>query len=188
VLRGKLFAAICLVVVFLSSCSSSTSSSSSSEPTQASNSLGSATFSALIDGAQVSGGAIDGLQQNNAAYSIPDPKGGGPELLFWLFDTKRPDDQDFKYSMRIKLPDKIGTTNTAYISANIVLSKDHFARYSTSKGTVTITSLTSKRVAGTFSADKMLVSPDTPNVPHQQIAITDGKFDIPFATSKMYPM
>jgi hypothetical protein len=89
--------------------------------------------------------------------------------------------------MRIYLPDKIGSTNSAYISANIVLSKDHFARYSTSKGTVTIT-ITSKRVSGTFSADKMPVSPDTPNVPHPQIAITDGKFDIPFATSKMFPM
>jgi hypothetical protein len=188
VLRGKLLSTICLVVVFLSSCSSSTSSSSSSEPNQASNSLGSATFSAVIDGAPVSGGAIDGLQQNNAAYSIPDPKGGEPNLLFWLFDTKHPDDQDFKYSMRIYLPDKVGTTNSAYISANIVLSKDHFARYSTSKGTVSITSITSKRVSGTFSANKMSVSPDTPNVPHPQIAITDGKFDIPFATSKIYPM
>jgi hypothetical protein len=188
VLRGKLFSAICLVVVFVSSCSSSTSSNAPGEPTQASNSLGSATFSAVIDGAPVSGGAIDGLQQNNAAYSIPDPQGGEPNLLFWLFDTKRPDDQDFKYSMRIYLPYKIGTTNSAYISANIVLSKDHSARYSTSKGNVTITSITAKRVSGTFSADKMPVSPDTPNVPHPQIAITDGKFDIPFATSKMYPM
>jgi hypothetical protein len=187
-LRRKSFLAVCLLGLSVSSCSNHAASNTSGEPAPASDSLGTATFSAVIDGTPVSGGAIDGLQQNNAAYAIPNPKGGEPKLLFWLFDTKHPDDQDFKYSMRIYLPEKIGTTNTAYVTANIVLSKDHFARYSTAKGTVTIAGITAKRVSGTFSAEKMMSSPDTPNVPHPQIAITDGKFDIPFATSKMFPM
>jgi hypothetical protein len=190
----KLLSVVCLPLVVLAACSSCSSSTASKEGALAAggsstpDSLGKATFSATIDGVAVTGGAIDGLQQNNAAYTIPDPKGGDPKLLFWLFDTKAPDDQDFVHSIKINLPKKIGTTDTAYITANIVLSKDHFGRYSTSKGTVTITSITSTRVTGTFSALKMGNSPDTPNVPHPHIDITDGKFDIPFATSKMYPM
>jgi hypothetical protein len=189
----KCFPNLGLAVFLLSSCSSNSSGSAAKGTTtpgsvSAPASIGTATFSATIDGVAVSGGAIDELQQNNAAYTLPTDKGGDPKLLFWLFDTKTPDDQNFTHSIRITLPKKTGTTDTAYVTANIILSKDHAARYSTAKGTVTITSMTATRISGTFSALKMSVSPDTPNVPHTKIDIADGKFDLPFATSKIYPM
>jgi hypothetical protein len=50
---------------------------------------------------------------------------------------------------------------------------------------VTITRISSSRVTGTFSG-KFSVPHDTPNVPKTEIVITDGKFDIPLATLKVY--
>ena len=59
------------------SCAAKTSGADSALDTASGGAgLGNATFSALIDGEPVSGGAIDDIQQQNAAYTIPGSNGG----------------------------------------------------------------------------------------------------------------
>ena len=149
-------------------------------------SLGNATFSAVIDGIAVSGGAIDGLQQNNVAHLVPKDDGSASTLRLWLFDTKTPDDQNFKHSLRIEVPGKVGANERVHLRTHIILSHDHSGSYYSDNGSVTILTLSATRVTGTFSG-KFRNSPDTPNV-KPQITVTDGKFDLPMATNKLYPM
>jgi hypothetical protein len=135
----------------------------------------------------VSGGAIDSLQLQNAAFSIPDEgQGSDPKMGFMLYDTKTADSSQFKYSLRFQLPKKTGIVAPAHINVYINLDKDHSAVYNPHKVTVEITSLTASRVAGTFSGE-FDSSPDTPNVPKPHIVVTDGKFDLPFSTSNVRP-
>ena len=148
--------------------------------------LGKATFSALIDGEPVSGGAIDGMQQQNAAHTIPAGDNKPAYLIFYLFDSKVPDDPNFKHSFRLYVPKQLGSASDGHLTLNIILDADHVARYSTSTPSITISNLSATRVSGTFSG-KMTVSPDTPNVPKQQVNVTEGKFDIPMATSNIIP-
>jgi hypothetical protein len=148
--------------------------------------LGTATFSALVDGERVSGGAIDEMQQQNAAYTIPSGGSQPAYLLFYLFDTKAADDPHFSHSFRVYVPKQVGTASNAHLNLNVILDTDHSARYDSSTPSITISSLTASRVSGTFSA-KMVVSPDTPNAPKQQVTVTEGRFDIPMATSTIIP-
>jgi hypothetical protein len=148
--------------------------------------LDKATFSALIDGEPVSGGAVDGMQQENAAYTILNGPDNAPTLLFYLFDAKVPDDPNFSHSLRFQLPKQVGTASKAYLGLNVILDPTHVAKYNASNPVITITSLTATRLSGTFSG-KMSVSPDTPNAPKKEVTVTDGKFDIPMATSKLSP-
>lgn len=147
--------------------------------------LGRATFSALVDGQPVSGGAIDDMQQQNAAYTVPSSS-GAPTLLFYLFNSKIPNDPNFTHSFRIQLPKALGPASDAHVTLNVILDPNHVARYSSSTPTVTITSLTATRVSGAFSG-KLSVSPDTPNAPKSEVTVTNGTFDIPMATSKLSP-
>jgi hypothetical protein len=174
--------------LLLASCSGKSAEPASNAESSAGavTSLGKATFSALIDGAPVSGGAIDGMQQQNAAHNIPATGNRPAYLLFYLFDTKTPDDPHFTHSFRVYVPKQLGTAATANLTLNVILDADHAAKYNSSSPTITITSLTATRVAGTFSAN-MKVSPDTPNVPKQEVSVTEGKFDIPLATSNIIP-
>ncbi len=147
---------------------------------------GKATFSALVDGERTAGGAIDDLQQQNAAHIIPG-NGSGPDyLVFYLFDTKTPDDINFRHSFRVYLPKKAGPASDAHLTLNIILDADHVARYNSSTPSITISSLTAARVSGTFSAT-MTLSPDTPNVPKQKVVVTEGQFDLPMATVNVIP-
>lgn len=173
-------------VLLMASCSGKPQAAIGSGDTSSAAALGSATFSALIDGEPVSGGAIDDLQQQNAAYSVPGSDGQSAYLLFYLFDAKVPNDPHFSHSFRLYLPKQVGTASNAHLTVNIILDPDHSARYSNSSPSITITSLTDTRVSGTFSG-KMTVSPDTPNVPKQVVTVSDGKFDIPMATSSLIP-
>jgi hypothetical protein len=184
----KLFSAV-LLALLLSSCSHSTGTGAAEQAgsTASSDSLGKSSFSAVIDGTAVSGGVIRSMQTENAAFLIPDNKGGEPTLAFWLNDIKTAaDDAQPTYALKFLLPRKMGPATNAYLGVNINLDKTHSAIYYSSHPTVVITSLDATRVAGTFSGTFKL-SPDTPNVPKTEIAITDGKFDIPFATSKLIP-
>lgn len=148
--------------------------------------LGKATFSALVDGERISGGAVDDLQQQNAAHIIPG-NGNGPDyLLFYLFDTKTPDDINFRHSFRVYLPKKPGPASDAHLTLNVILDADHSARYNSSTPSITISSLTAARVSGTFSAT-MTLSPDTPNAPKQKVVVTEGQFDVPMATVNVIP-
>lgn len=148
--------------------------------------LGKATFSATVDGVAVSGGAIDGLQQANAAHIVPDDNGGAPKLRFWLFDTKKANETKVMHSFRIEVPNKTGVNQNSPMKAHMILSNGHSAHYESKNAVVTITSISSTRVTGTFSG-KFSVPHDTPYVSKTEIMITDGKFDIPMATIKAYP-
>jgi hypothetical protein len=184
------FAAALLAICWLSSCTKKSDARSagqtSASTSEASDSLGKASFSAVVDGLTVSGGAIDGLQQANAAHIVPDANGGEPTLRFWLFDTKTPDEKDVAHSFRIEVPDKMGANPASHMYAHILLSNGTRAQYYSKEAEVTITSISSSRVTGTFSG-KFSVPHDTPNVPKTEIVITDGKVDIPLATLKVYP-
>ena len=179
---------VLVLLVALTACNNKTSAGAQGQgdPSQPEASLGKATFSAVIDGVAVSGGAIDGLQQNNVAHLVPKDDGSASTLRLWLFDTKTPDDQNFKHSLRIEVPAKVGTNDRVHLSTHIILSQDHSGSYYSDNGSVTILTLTATRVTGTFSG-KFRNSPDTPNV-KPEITVTDGKFDLPMATNKLYPM
>lgn len=185
----KLFSAV-LLAVLLSSCSRSTGAGAAAgEQTgsTAPSNLGKSSFSAVIDGTSVSGGVIRTMQMENAAFLIPDSNGGEPKLGFWLNDIKTAaDDAQPTYALKFLLPKKMGPATKAYLEVVINLDKTHSAIYYSNQPTVVVTSLDAARVAGTFSGTFKL-SPDTPNVPKREIAISDGKFDIPFATSKLIP-
>ena len=146
--------------------------------------LGKSSFSAVVDGTRVSGGAIDTLQQGNAAYVIPGPK--GDQLLFLLYDNSDADTTKFTHCLRFNLTKQTGSAANAHLS--VTIQGDKLANYYTSEPDIVITSMTGNRLVGTFSASRMKRSPDTPNAPKAEISITDGKFDIPFATSKLIPM
>jgi hypothetical protein len=109
---GKIGTFLFLALMAQTACKNKASASglseSASAQSQSEASLGKATFSAVIDGTPVSGGAIDGLQQNNVAHLVPKENGAPPSLRLWFFDTKTPDDQDFKHSLRIEVPGKVG--------------------------------------------------------------------------------
>jgi hypothetical protein len=147
--------------------------------------LGAATFSAQVDGQPVSGGAIDPMQQQNAAYTLPGASGAAPLLLFYLYDSKIPNDPNFTHSFRFQLTKAGGPASDAHLTLNVILDPTHSARYDSSSPTITITSLTATRVAGTFSG-KLSASPDSPNA-KPEVTVTDGKFDIPMATSTLAP-
>jgi hypothetical protein len=186
---GKIVTFLLLMLMAQIACTNKTSVSGLSEGASAQSQseapLGKATFSAVIDGTPVSGGAIDGLQQNNVAHLVPKENGAAPTLRLWLFDTKTPDDQDFKHSLRIEVPGKVGANEKTHLSAHIILSQDHSGSYYSDNASVTILTLTATRVTGTFSG-KFRNSPDTPNV-KPEITVIDGKFDVPMATNKLYP-
>lgn len=185
--RTALTLATLLSALLMASCSAKTATSSAGAGAPSnSTALGKATFSALIDGEPVSGGAIDSMQQQNAAYTILNGADNAPTLLFYLFDAKVPDDPNFSHSFRVQLPKKVGPASNAYLGLNVILDPDHLAKYNTSAPVITVTSLTATRLSGTFSG-KMSVSPDTPNAPKKEVTVTDGKFDIPMATSKLSP-
>ena len=157
---------------------------------------GNATWSATIDGQNVSGTGIDGLQQRNAAYQIQVGNANDKALLFYLFDTKGgADDAKFTHSVRFCMPDMEGAKhidrsspdhNQYGLTVNLVPDDAHAYRYYSADINVTISSRNASHVSGTFSG-KFTVSPDSPNAPKTEIQVTDGKFDIPMATSKLIP-
>ena len=148
--------------------------------------LGKATFSAVVDGTRVSGGVIDEMQQQNAAYTVAGNGGRPAYLLFYLFDTQAPNDPHFSHSFRVYLPKQLGTATDAQLTLNVILDAAHSARYNSSTPSITITSLTAARVSGTFSA-KMKANPDSSSASKPEVEVTEGQFDIPMATSKIIP-
>lgn len=132
------------------------------------------------------------MQQINSAYIVPDGDNNEKYLLFYLNDSKS-DNMDANHSLRFYFPDKVGTYTIAKdqdikfsISVNIQPDHDHLARYNTDTLNVIIDSITSTRVSGTFSGTFTL-SPDTPRAEKKEVTVTEGKFDIPLATSKIIP-
>lgn len=194
-------AAIPLIVVTALSCTAKNASSSQAEaddpPAAVSSSTGSrmdASFSATIDGVNVTGRGVDGLQQQNAAYVLPQQGAGEKYALFILYSTKDGDDTKPNYSLRFRFPPHTGTyvhrgsydTCTCDITLNKNIASGTLARYSADTVTINVTSMTPTRIAGTFSGNFKL-SNDTPRATQKRATITDGKFDLPMATSKITP-
>jgi hypothetical protein len=181
-----------LSAFFLASCSGGASGGSSTSPiadsaaAQSNATADKASYSALIDGARVSGGPIDGLQQQNAAHTVPRGAGGTPDLLFYLSNMVPGQMDSPSHSFRIELPKAEGASSNAHMGLTLNLGGNHTARYSTSNAQITITGMTAARLTGTFSGT-MKLSPDTPNEPKTTITVSDGKFDIPMATSNIIP-
>jgi hypothetical protein len=193
-MRLTLICAIAFAALALASCSARKPTGGGGAPSAAdagaggpsdNAALGPSKFSAKVDGVPISGGAIDGMQLNNTAHLVPDAH-DAPTFLIWLYDTNTPDDQKFTHSLRLNFAKAQGPNTPAYIKLSIILDDAHSAIYSSAKGVVTVTSMTPTRVAGAFSGT-LDRSPDTPNVPKASVTITDGKFDIPMATSKLIP-
>ena len=156
---------------------------------------GDASWSATIDGAAVTGIGVDQLQQQNAAYLLPT---GSPKqhLVFFLFSTKNGADQSANTSLRFWIPPAVGTytqkgstEHSCDCSMTLnqgIASDQELARYGSDSVTITVTSMTATRVAGTFSGTFKL-GPDTPRATKKSAKVIDGKFDIPMSTSKVTP-
>lgn len=194
-------AIISLVAVITLSCTAKKASSSQTDtddpPAAVPASPGSATdasFSATIDGVSVTGRGVDALQQQNAAYVLPQQGAGEKYALFILFSTKDADDTKANYSLRFRFPPHTGTyahrgsydTCKCDITLNKNVSSGTLARYLADTVTINVTSMTPTRIAGTFSGNFKLSS-DTPRATQTRATITDGKFDVPMATSKITP-
>ena len=158
-------------------------------------SLGSATFSASIDGTMTTGSGVDELQQHNAAYVLPAAKTSPQHLVFYLFSSKNGADESANTSLRISTPPRTGTYtkrgSTEHscdcdVTLNENITTGTLARYRADSVTIIVTAMTSTRVSGTFSGSFVLSS-DTPRAPHKHARIVNGTFDIPIATSKVTP-
>jgi len=154
-----------------------------------------ASFSASLDGVSITGNGVDEMQQQNAAYIVPGPNGVGKTLLFYLWATKNGADTKANYSIRFYLPAGQGQHSAKRyddhscncgMTLNTDIATNTVTRYGGNAFTITITSMTATRITGTFSGNFNL-SPDTPNSPRKTATITDGKFDIPMATSRLIP-
>ena len=155
----------------------STSINSSTSNTSASD--GDATFSCMLDGKEFSG---SGTNQNiNAAFHLTGDNKG--QIFFRLSDMNNIGDK-----LMFQVPAKEGSTTfnvTPTYSYNGYITGD-FASYIDDPVTVTINSISSSGVSGTFSGKYTLQKGSGNSKSKQTIQVTDGKFDIPFSTSAQW--
>ncbi len=155
---------------------------------------GSGNFSAVIDGQSVTGKGTDELQLTNTAFIYPAADKTDKYILFDLLSDKN--GADF-YGFRFYTPDKEGQfavedakKNGYRCSVRLdfnLRSVDNFAIYSGDSVTVTIKSLNSKGISGTFSGEFKLSDLSRSKPYKNRINVTDGKFDIPFSTGNLRP-
>ena len=106
-------------------------------------------------------------------------------MLFYLSDPKSASSQGV-HSLRFAVPDKTGSSsfgpdeNGWGIEVDILINKDHTARYNSDSFTINITSLSATRVSGTFSG-KFKLNGNITDTDKKEIEVSDGKFDIPIA-------
>ena len=176
-----------MFIITLLSCGSApsgnTNNKSTSTPTSSTATDDDASFSCILDGKEVSGKGTD--QNINAAFHLKgDDKG---QIFFRLSDMNNTGDK-----LNFQVPAKTGPTtfNVTPTYGYGGYSTSDFANYIDDPITVTITSISSARVAGTFSGKYTLQKGSGNSNSKQTIEVTDGKFDIPFSTSadwkKMY--
>lgn len=154
-----------------------------------------ATFSATIDGVAVTGkGVQQPLQLQNAAFVLPRQGAGTKHVMFVLASTKDGNDTQADYSLTFRFPPHTGTFvhSGSYESCtcDIMLAEHivsgNLAQYHADTVTITVTSMTATRIAGTFSGNFKL-SNDTPNATQKRATVTNGKFDIPMSTGNVTP-
>lgn len=176
----------------------SSSEAGSSDPSAAASTSSpdmDASWSATIDGAPVTGKGVDQpLQQQNAGFVLPRQGPGEKFGLFILYSTKDGDDDKANISLRFRFPPYTGThvhsgtyeSCTCDLTLNKNITTGDLARYNADTVTITITSMTATRIAGTFSGNFKL-SVDTPRATQKRATVTNGKFDIPMSTSNVTP-
>lgn len=191
-LVAAVFSSICLLVACSGNNAIKESHTASSKNPASSNSSGDikSSFSATLDGVEITGNGVDELQLVNTAFIYPQSN-DSKRLLFFLKSTKNGSDTKPDYSFRFSIPDKEGmfTKNVRdgqpYDITLDFLTGD-LSRYWSQAVTVNLTSMTASRIQGAFSG-KFVLSDDTPRGNKKEVTVTDGKFDIPYSTSKMRP-
>ncbi|MEO8771984.1 MAG: hypothetical protein ABI402_17940 [Ferruginibacter sp.] len=199
----KLFSAIIISACLLFSCSGNNNNAASDSGSSASASNANAvkdggSFSALINGVKISGGATDEMQIPNEAFiyaagSLPKFK---TETVFFTLVPDKTDEN--YYSLKFIFPDKAGTYNKTKNSSDCdcalvidLFPGDHTGRLATyleDSITTTINSISASRVTGTFSGKFSVRLSDGLGKNQQPILmVTNGKFDIPFSTGKVRP-
>ena len=154
-----------------------------------------ASFSATIDGVAVTGkGVQQPLQLQNAAFVLPRQGAGTKHVMFILASTKDGNDTKADYSLMFHFPPHTGTyvhsgsgdSCTCDIMLDEHIVTGTYARYMADTVTITVTSMSATRIAGTFSGNFKL-GVDTPNVPQKRATVANGKFDIPMSTGNLTP-
>ncbi|HEY7895731.1 MAG TPA: hypothetical protein VIC24_12610 [Gemmatimonadaceae bacterium] len=154
-----------------------------------------ASWSATIDGEAVTGKGVDqALQQQNAGYVLPRQGPGNKFGMFTLYSKKDAEDDKANISLTFRFPPHTGTYVHAgtyqSCTCDLILNKNitigDLARYNADTVTITITSMSTTRIAGTFSGNFKL-SDDTPRAAQKRATVTNGKFDIPMSTSNITP-
>jgi len=144
--------------------------------TSGASSNGDASFSCMLDGKEFSGSGTD--ENINAAFHLKgDDKG---QIFFRLSDLKEPGEK-----LMFEVPGKKGSTTLSATStfSYIGYITKGYINYLDNPLTVTITSINAARVSGTFSGKYTLSEGSGDSKAKETIAVTEGKFDIPFSTS-----
>lgn len=149
----------------------------------AGSSAGDAVFSYNLQGQKITGGKTDELQLNNAVYLTNGDQ--GKKFVFFLNDAYRENTETFGHSLRFTIPAKTGTTKLAadqdYWNVELFLatgSDGKYDLYANEAFTINVDNISSTRISGTFSGKVKQVTGG-----QAELAITDGKFDVPIRTS-----
>ena len=140
---------------------------------------GDAGFSCKLDGKEFSGKGTD--QNINAAFHLTGNNKG--QIFFRLSDMNNNGDK-----LMFQVPANEGSTTVSVTpdhSYGGYITSD-FATYLHDPVTVTINSISSSRVSGTFSGKYTLQKGSGNSNSKQTVEVTDGKFDIPFSTSAQW--
>jgi hypothetical protein len=140
---------------------------------------GDAGFSCILDGKEFSGKGTD--QNINAAFHLTGNNKG--QIFFRLSDMNNTGDK-----LMFQVPAKEGSTtfkvSPTYSYGGYTTSD--FATYIDDPVIVTINSISSSRVSGTFSGKYTLQKGSGNSKSKQTIEVKDGKFNIPFSTSSQW--
>jgi hypothetical protein len=137
-----------------------------------------AVFSYNLQGTKISGGEVDAVKINNIARVSGSAE--VKKVQFFLSDGLDEDAGTYAHSLRFAVPNKAGTyaLNTEHDNGHVELfvaakGSDNYTVYINDVFDVTISSISTTRVSGTFSGKLKAVSGAG------EMTITDGKFDIP---------
>jgi hypothetical protein len=179
----KLITTIFLSVILFVACSGNSAANAGKEndasataiadesPSQAA-----ASFSCMLDGKKFSGTGTD--QNINAAFHLTGENKG--QVFFRLSDMNNIGDK-----LMFQVPAKTGST-TFSVSPTYSYqgyTTSDFTTYLDDPLIVTLTSITTSEISGTFSGKYTLSKGSGNSSSKQTIEVTDGKFNIPFSTS-----
>jgi hypothetical protein len=192
-MKHLIFVTTLFILVSCTSCSNNNASAAGNKENAAtvnptsSASTGNAVFSYNLDGAKISGGEVDELMMNNAAFITKSDN--GDKLSFFLGDAYQKNTETFAHSLRFAIPDKTGavtlTPDEDNWSVQLFLGNnkdDKYVLYANENFSATVTNISATRVSGTFSGQLKLV--ESTGAGKSELAVTDGKFDIPIRSTK----